>query len=336
VAQAENAIKRANDAVELAKTAKEKIEGDLDALRKKVESDLDTLRKKVESDLDTLVSDVRSRFPMLADAELMRVQAFHELSELSPQLDVDQNLYSKTDAITRERLLAIEGFVAVNFLAPASRGPEVIQNLRLLGKFYAGKSLTKRPLANPNAPEPAYDRAFYYYDTALVKSNREYRVLNDVGWLVGTVAPVPDPDGARALHQESLRRRPNQQRALYNLATLLYDRSDATKLGGAKTYLLNALGEPLWEETPNPTMAGYISYNLACVYDALVTFENAAAGKKQLLDDALGMVRMTATNADKIREILRGDLSPTGDLQNLATSTDHAGELPALRSLFGI
>jgi hypothetical protein len=312
VAQAESAIRRANEAVDLATKA----------------------RERVEEDLSSLVSDVRSRFPMLADAESMRVEAFNELLNLSPGLDVDQNLYSKADPITRERVLAIESFVAINFMTPSNRGAEVVQNLRLLGKFYAGKSLSSRSASETDRARTDFERAYFYYDAALSKSRRDYRVLNDLSWLVGVVALKPDLDNQRAFLEESLRRRPNQQRALYNMATILFDHADKAKLTEAKKYLTDALREPLWEEAVDSAQAAYISYNLACVYDGLAGFETAEGEKLHLLNEALELLGMGAVNAEKIRDILQVDLTETGDLQNLAASREHAAKVLLVRTLY--
>jgi hypothetical protein len=220
-------------------------------------------------------------------------------------------------------VFAIEGFSAVQFLTPANRSEELVRNLRLLGKFYAGKFLTERF-------RPDFERAYYYFDLAQIKSRRHYAVLNDLGWLFATVSDPRNPDMAKALFEESLHQNDHQQRALYNLGTIFFDKADAGKLERAKDFLLRARATPLWEGKPNLLMASYISYNLACVSSAMSGWATAAGLKEHLLDDSIQFLEEAHSKAPLPSATLRSDLAPGGDLEHLGASPVHATRFGAI------
>ncbi len=310
---AQNYVKQADDAVARASRAVAEAEG--------ASKDVRAQAGQAIQQIEQLAADVRTKFPFFADIESARADAFEELVRLSPAaLDLDQNLYAKSDALARQRLFAIEGFSAVQFLTPHNRSAELISNLRLLGKFYAGKFLTERYNSD-------FERAYYYFDLAQVKSRRNYAVLNDLGWLFTIVADPPNPDMAKALFDESLRQNDNQQRALYNLGTVLFDRSDQARLRKAMDLLLKAREIPLWEDTPNSQMASYISYNLACVANGLAGFEADTGQREKLLDECMRYLEEAHAKAPLRSGTLKPDLARGGDLDYLAASSAHAGRL---------
>src|ERR1035437_3939832 len=103
---------------------------------------------EVVGKFEKLASSIQSRFPMLADTESARTEAFKKLSKLIPPLtNLEVNLYAKADPLTRQEVFAIESFSAVQFLTAADRSNELIANLRLLGRFYAGKSSSRISIA---------------------------------------------------------------------------------------------------------------------------------------------------------------------------------------------
>src|ERR1035437_7663889 len=215
---------------------------------------------EVVGKFEKLASSIQSRFPMLADTESARTEAFKKLSKLIPPLtNLEVNLYAKADPLTRQEVFAIESFSAVQFLTAADRSNELIANLRLLGRFYAGKFMSDGQVFQPD-----FDRSYYYFVLAEQQSHRSYFVLNDYGWLFFSVAKPPNWDKGRAFFEESLRSKPDQQRALYNLGTMLMvsEKGNQAKLKQAREYLLEAKRQPNWEETaPNPAMASPIDYN---------------------------------------------------------------------------
>ncbi len=288
VKQAEDAIRRANDGVK---------------------------------EMDSLAADVRSKFPMFADIETARAEAFNELSKLTSVLDRDyENLYANSEWLTRQKILAIESFSAMQFLTAIGRNKELTRNLQLLGKFYGGKFATDAGLATD------FERARYYFDLALQKSDRDYSVLNDSGWLFALVAKPPQRGKARQLFEESLESKPNQQRALYNLGTLCWEKGNREKLKEGIKYFSDAEKQANWEELPNPGMAAHIQYNLACFYDALAAGELDLGARIQLLDKCCEHLLRAATLGRQPAKLVESDLNPGGDLETLAASDKHEAQ----------
>jgi hypothetical protein len=270
---------------------------------------------------------------MLADTESARVEAFAKLSKLiSPLTNADENLYAKSDPLTRQEIFAIEGFSAVQFLTAEERGNELVANLRLLGRFYAGKFLSDGQTFLPD-----FDRSYYYFILAEQKSHRSYGVLNDLGWLFFSVAKPPDWDKGRAFFEESLRSKPDQQRALYNLGTMLMvvGKGNQAKLEQGRDYLLKAKRQPNWETAPNPTMASHIDYNLACICDALAGIATDPALKSSLLGECCDYLELTAVLGMQPEKLLDEDLQ-TGDLVNLAGSQPHAHRLRTILAKYRV
>jgi hypothetical protein len=211
-----------------------------------------------------------------------------------------------------------------------------VRNLRLLGKFYASKfytdahSVAARPLASD------FERAQYYFDMAS-HSQWRFAALNDLAWLYMSVAsPAPaNVDQGRARSEESLRAQPAQQRALYNLGTITLDRNDEAKLRQALDYLQRSSRQPNWEDKPNPAMAAYIDYNLACACDGLAGFATADP-RRALLNQCAGhLKRATAQGAipRDLFESVETDLA-TGDLSNLGHDADFAAVVAEIRALY--
>jgi chaperonin cofactor prefoldin len=306
VSQADQAIDRAGKAVTTAEAAEK-----------------DVIRR-----FEELAARIQSRFPMLADTESARAEAFAKLSKLiSPLTNADENLYAKSDSLTRQEVFAIESFSAVQFLTAADRGNELVANLRLLGRFYAGKFLSDGQVFQPD-----FDRSHYYFVLAEQKSHRSYFVLNDLGWLFTSVAKPPDWDKGSALFEESLRSKPDQQRALYNLGSN-WERGKQATVKQAREYLLKAKRQPNWETAPNPAMASHIDYNLACVCDAMANMETDPVLKSNLLDECCDYLDQAAAPGTQQRDLLDGDLR-AGDLVTLAGSQPHAHRLRGIRAKY--
>jgi len=312
VKQADDAIKRANEAVAKADTAVKEAKENAD---------------KAVARIDALAADVRAKYPMFTDIESARAEAFNQLSSLTPALDDDQNLYAQSDPLMRQKIFAIESFSAIQFLTPTNRSTELLVNLRLLGKFYAGKFAAERQ------PKSDFERSQYYFELALEKFGRPFSVLNDIGWLFSTVADPTDLDRARAALEESLRRRPNQQRALFDLATITFVRGDEDQLERGLQLRLQAKQQPNWEDLPNLSMASHVDYNLACFCDALAELKSEPSETQKMLDQCIVHFESAAKVGSQSRTIVDGDLQ-SGDLHNLARSTAHADRLRAALTVY--
>ena len=307
--------------------------------------------KDALKDLDKRSEDalekIRTRFPLLADIDSAFTRAFERLSRLSPQLDLDQNLYAKADPRTRQWILANESVVALEFLAHTTSGDQQVHRLRLLGKFYAGKySFDAQPANHPGMtpaeiPQPLmsdFERALYYFDLA-TESPLGFKALNDLSWLYSEVAfPRGDAaniDRGKEFCERSLRAQPEQQRALYNLGTIALVRADNARLKQALDYLQQAKKKPNWEDKPNPAMSARVDYNLACVYDGLASFENRVPEKAALLKEGSDCLMRAAQQGTPPRKDLENDLT-NGDLANLGSDAASAAVLAAIRAQYEV
>ncbi len=300
--------------------------------------------KDALKDLDKQSADaldkIRTRFPLLADIDSGITKVFGYLNELTPQLDLDQNLYAKADPDTRQRILVNESIVALELLARTS-GDETVRRIRLLGKFYAGKFLydaqpQNHPTQNGTPLLCDFERALYYFRLAL-DSPRAYQALNDLGWLYKWVAlpagGAANTDTGISYFEKSLRAHPHQQRALYNLGTIALERTDEAKLRQALDYLQQARKETNWEDKPNPAMAGHIDYNLACTCDGLASFAPSAQEKARLLQECADHLMRAAGQGTEPRTLLDEDLA-TGDLANLGADAASANAVAAIRAQY--
>jgi hypothetical protein len=153
------------------------------------------------------------------------------------------------------------------------------------------------------------------------------------------VAKPPAPEKeiflrtAEGFLRESLAANPLQQRANYNLGTLIFDEKSMTKLSQARQYLEKAAEIKNWEKTPNAEFVCHIHYNLACAYSRLSEHEQDAAGKKKLLNLAATALDKAAEKGGTERKVLEGDLKD-GDLAALGASAEHATELTAIQEKF--
>jgi hypothetical protein len=302
--------------------------------------------KEFERRSEDALDKIRTRFPLLADIDSAFTKAFETLSRLSPQLDLDQNLYKKADPQTRQWILANESVVALEFLAHTTRGEQQVQRLRLLGKFYAGKySFDAKPENHPGMtageiPQPLmsdFERARYYFELAS-ESQWGFKGLNDLSWLYSQVAlPKGDAndDCAKQYCERSLRTQPEQQRALYNLGTIALVRNDQAKLERALRYMLDAQRKPNWEDKPNPAMAARVDYNLACVYDGLASFEVDVIAKAALLQHCRACLWRAALQGTPPREDLNKDLEK-GDLANLNSDSASTDVLAAILAQYEV
>ena len=301
---------------------------DLVLKRDALKDRLDAVSQQASHNLETLAEEVRTKYPLFSQMEDAREAAFRRLGDLASRLDWNQSLYGESDPQTRQEILSLESFAATQFVASSARAPQIITNLRLLGRFYADKYMS-----SGRTVEVDFERALYYYTLELEKSSGGICALNDLSWLHMEVARTPNLEKAQRLLEESLRVNPDQQRPLYNLGTLFLDPKDKTKLGKAREYLEKAAGIKNWETGPNEELASHVHYNLACTYSRLAEHESDGVKKKELLDLSALALGKAADSGGTLQAILGSDLEG-GDLTALAGSADHAAQLGSMKERF--
>ena len=192
--------------------------------------------------IEDLSGDVTARYPMFTKAEEARKNAFRTLTMTfgSDNAFWLENLYSKMPLRDRQLLLSVENFVGLEFLDTGKGEPGYVAILRGMGNFYAYKYHHE---GQYNMAD--FDRAVYYLDLACDRSDRAYYVLNDLGLLHSEILKPRNPERGQTYFEESLRRNPRQQRALYNLANIAHGQKRYVE---AVRLLEQALGEHIWEQ----------------------------------------------------------------------------------------
>ncbi len=326
--QADDAVKAAKAAGADAETAKqEAIKAKQDAVKQMAE-----LREQAVNQSIALGEEIRSKFPLFGDIESALTYAFKRLTEHAKAFVVKdyENLYRQCEDLTRQEIFSIDNVFAIQSLSSNNRSSDLIEHLQLLGRFYAGKFLME--MSEGAGQRRDYERAFYYFDLAQIKSNRSYYVLNDIGWLYSLVGEF---DRARALFEESLRYKGDQQRALYNLGTQILrtaDRSNRAATEEGLKYLNEAKNKSNWEEIPSRRVS-HLFYNLACFCDRKASTETDPSESSRLLDECCDYLENAAKNALQSKSLLEEDLS-SGDLRMVAKSAAHADRLKGIKSIY--
>ena len=223
--------------------------------------------KQAESELSRIketLTQVQEKFPMFADIEQRRREAFDELAASLP-VDWRENGYLALPVEKRQRIFSLEAFAALDFLTLPARQGDVGRNLYNLGRFYRFKYVSG-PLQDPFD----IDRAEYYFKLALDKGSVAHKCLNELGLIYlefrkkeGETDAVREKrlDEAQNMFERSRRAFDQQQRARYNLAALAHKRRNYES---AISCLDEALDRSIWEDSPDIDMVCHIQYNLAC------------------------------------------------------------------------
>ena len=223
--------------------------------------------KQAESELSRIkemLTQVQEKFPMFADIEQRRREAFEELAASLP-VDWRENGYLALPVEKRQRIFSLEAFAALDFLSLPARQGDVGRNLYNLGRFYRFKYVS-----GPSQDPFDLDRAEYYFKLALDKGGVAHKSLNELGLIYlefrkkeGETDAESERrlDEAHNFFERSRRAFDQQQRARYNLAALAHKRR---RYESAISWLDEALDRSVWEDSPDTDMVCHIQYNLAC------------------------------------------------------------------------
>lgn len=290
--------------------------------------------KQAESELGRIkemVSDVQGRFPMFAEIERRRREAFDDLAAALPTDWRDQG-YLALDIETRQRIFSLESFVALEFSVSPDR--RVAQNLYNLGRFYQSKYVS---VSEPRRDPFDLDRAEYYLRLAMTGAERPHHVLNELGLIYVEFRKRPnetDEDRLRRFDiavkyfERSRTINSRQQRALYNLALVEFHRKD---FPAAQRLLETAVNTLLiWEDGPDEDMLCHARYNLACTYcrraEAVHRLNAVDPQVAAMLSAACDQLeRAAAIGAIEERAFIRDDLRTGpegGDLGFILSTTE--------------
>ena len=255
-----------------------------------------------------VASDAERRYPVFSKAEEARRDAYRALAATfyGDGLDWRDSLYDQMAVVDRQRLLSVERFVGLEFIAIAENDAEYAANLRRLANFYASKYVSEGRTYRGDR-----ERAEYYLQLARKATNDQFWILNDLGLLCLELYDPRNTGEARNLFEKSYAQNPRQQRALYNLAVMAtYE--NPPRWAEAARWLETALQERLWERAETPEMTCNVYYNLACARARLGQFDECLAS----LENAARIGRV------RTRTVERDANLPDGDLYELAQHAD--------------
>ena len=134
----------------------------------------DALKRVQEVTADTL-----KRYPVFSKAEEARRDAYRALAATfsGDGLDWRNELYERMPLLDRQRLISVENFVGIEFIA-WEHDPDFAVNLRRLANFYASKFVSEGQESRGDL-----ERSEYYLDLARKETNDQFWILNDLGLL---------------------------------------------------------------------------------------------------------------------------------------------------------
>jgi tetratricopeptide (TPR) repeat protein len=299
--------------------------------------DIDDYRTEAKKIYDGL----EEQYPFFINFSANIDKGLERLIFLLPNEEERDEFWEKLKEMDKQEILFLELSMAfVQHLDLKDKRTAVLY--QRLGKFYsawysvakedAGTTPPSPPGRNLNSVAELAIRAFFYLERAVGRDPRNFTALNDFGlacidmWKLPAKSPGSRDDYRRradASWEDSLRLRPDQQRARYNRANS-FKRDD--KIEEAIAELQGALRVKHWEYKASPIRVKDIHYNLAC-FQSLLGDQQEQAGKPwdQLLEGAARNLEVGCehyNSSDRVRaetlKALLGDCKSDGDLFWLA------------------
>ncbi|HXB70015.1 MAG TPA: hypothetical protein VNY05_17310 [Candidatus Acidoferrales bacterium] len=275
--------------------------------------------------------ELQIQFPLFGGIDGMLSSILNELGFLSDSLMVDFDTFDDAKwRQKRQKVMFYERAIAgYNLLNTPVYERRIVEVFSGLGRFY------RKTFQKTNQRDDL-DRARFYSDIAVEKSGRRYMMLNNLAgiWLEKRIAEKAEVEkelrteelrNARELADESLRKRPNQQCALYILAWIDDEEED---LPEAVRRLSEALKIPVWEDRPEPMLNAVIQYNLGC---ALSRFAAKQEHHRETnLDEAVKNLKLAIAAEKRLRPQFENDL--TGDLKFLDSTKPQS--IAEIRNVF--
>jgi hypothetical protein len=259
--------------------------------------------------------ELQKQFPLFGGIDRMLSGILTALGFLSDSLMVDfEEIDDAKWRQKRQMVMFYERAIAgYNLLDAPVYERQIVDVFRGLGRFY-------RKTFQKTKQNDDLDRARFYSEIAVNKSSRRYMMLNNFAgtWLEKRVAEGGQGElrkeelrNARELADESLRKHPHQQCALYILAWIDDEEGD---FPAAVRRLGEALIIPVWEDRPEPMLKAVIQYNLGCALSRLAA--NQESDRETNLDSAVKNLKLAVTAESRLRPQFEGDLAD--DLKFLA------------------
>jgi len=216
---------------------------------------------------------------------------------------------------------------------------------RGFSRFYLDKYRHDRTPDAGAADRDDLSRARYYLYRAdvLPAGGKDFRVLNEHGYMAVRAEAKPDLAEAKRYFEKSAELKPDQQCAHYNLARIDHvtaaglktsDPAEAKRLLKAAVDRLRiARGYPNWEDTPLPKKSTSIDYNFACGLAQLSTLESDAGVRDGRLKESFEALERAVQKAPEERTQFDKDREPGGDLHPLAMDARYKAKLDDMAAL---
>jgi hypothetical protein len=271
--------------------------------------------------IQDLASDAESRFPMFAQGEVVRREAYASLADIFSDpffLDWRMSAYERLDLLNRQKLLSVERFIGIELLPHPGGSEEYVRDLRRLANFYASKH--RYDASKAQAQWTDLERSEYYLKLAIREAGEEdkYQLITDLGVLYMEYHLPRRLDEAEKQFLDSASRMTTQQRAPYNLGVAARYRKDWER---TLYYYNQALIHDDWEKRPLEEMHCAIIYNKACAL-ARYSYEDAIQ-RKDLIAQCLNTLKEAASRFGLVTpSVIDDDLTkPDGAFVQLDSQT---------------
>lgn len=306
-------------ALKKATESTEKIDKSRSTLETEFREKISSFTAEAKHRADDLQSKLEAQFPIAGRMEQSLNEALWLLDAYFQDANWYEKLYEKLQAQQREEILfyekVIAGFAALNL--PRLDEP-VARAFRGLGSFYTSKFLKDKSPSD-------LDRAKFYLQRAIQRNPKEFASLNMLGYIALCCEDSPKYDAAENHFKQSLSVFKDQQRAIYNLASISF-RRDQNYEQAISFYRL-ALKKSVWEFGQDEENRTYITFNLACSLSKLWVTRK----EDGLAEEALLQLRNALSEGPSyIACYLKSECAKEGDFASLRDSEKFGAMLQAI------
>jgi hypothetical protein len=297
--------------------------------------------------LKKLESEVKARYPVFADTEERRAEAYENLTRMltatSSVNDPDEGFdwrrfyYGTKSLVERQEILSFERLVPYEIASQHESKEVFVRQVRHLARFYWSKFVFEQGRGFGYFGD--LERAEYLLDLAKRKMGARAYLYNDLGNVrleafrarVAALRPLQaEPSvqreienglqGAVEAFEESIRLHPKQLRAYYNLAVLHADHLVNT-LPKEIELLEKGVKHQNWENVPVPAFTCTAFFNLGCYNGRLAKTDKNPEYPKRCLEALRRAAQIGRIATDDVeREYgFRIELEPQGSSPRLIT-----------------
>jgi tetratricopeptide (TPR) repeat protein len=316
------------------KDSAEKLEGLRKEAQKKIDQlpgELVRIRELASDEIEKFAARFLSKLFLFADMDVAFRGIMYRLMCLLPVIDWSDEENQEISPQIKEEILFYEKTVASFEYFDLRRLRQVRESaseiFHGLGNFYALQ------YAREGKQDWHKERARFYLDRAIRFNPKNVGALNDRGFLATDLDNPPDFATARDVFTKSLDADGEQQRALYNLASVEHREENYRR---AADLLCQAIEKKRWQEKLPARHRDSILYNRACAYVRLGVGD--AARKPTWFDEAVAdLAKVFPSDGLMEAETLLGknfknDIKPGEDLHALTIEDPWKSEVEKIKS----